>query len=924
MTDKKSPRSGKQTAKRSRTKVAPNASQLRHLIDAVPHVLWTTTADGRCDFLSGRWEEYTGVPTDRQLGSAWVEQLHPEDRDSVPAMWRRSVESGCDYQLYCRIRRRDAAYRWFNVRGVPIRDARGRIVKWFGTSTDVHETFEARRALAENEERLRYVQLATHDSVYDWDIRAGRTYRNDQYQRLFGAPAVALDDEDWWRNRLHADDRDRVGAETAAAFRARKSNWSSEYRLMRADGSYAHVVDSAYLIFDAEGRPVRVIGAISDVTEQKRVEQSLRDAQARLLSAIEGGQIATWTWSIEDDRLWWDDAAFKLWGRTREDAADLTLTRVMDFIKDEDRARVRAVVAEFFQTGRAGVIELRPVRRDGVERWLQVLSHIEYDDSGHAVRMAGIYLDITERKRIEESLRDTQGRLESAMAAGELATWIWDLSKDELYWDEAAYRMWGIARDDAPMTSSRVIGLMHPEDQARILAARSAFIGKLDDTDAEFRVVHPDGGVKWLLAKGKFSVDDQGRPIRMVGVYQDITERKRAEEARLSSQKLEALGTLAGGIAHDFNNVLLAISGNAKLALEDIAAGQVDARAMQRSLEEITRASARATDLVKRILTFSRRDKHESEAVLLRPLVEEALRLLRPTLSMQIDIRASFDDTPLVAQIDAIQVHQIIMNLVTNAAHAIGNRGGAIDIRLAPQNIAPEEARNLQGVRPGDYAVLKVSDTGGGIDPEIFGRIFDPFFTTKKPGEGTGLGLAVVHGIVRGHGGAVSVANAKGGGAEFRVYLPLADVDLAASGKHRALPMPGAGEHVLYVDDEEALVFLIARVLERMGYRVTGCIDPEKALQELNADPGAFDVLVTDLAMRGMNGFELTREAQKIRADLPVVMTSGFLRGEDRETAARCDIRELILKPNTVDELGQALDRVLKDIRAKRAVRAAD
>jgi C4-dicarboxylate-specific signal transduction histidine kinase len=215
----------------------------------------------------------------------------------------------------------------------------------------------------------------------------------------------------------------------------------------------------------------------------------------------------------------------------------------------------------------------------------------------------------------------------------------------------------------------------------------------------------------------------------------------------------------------------------------------------------------------------------------------------------------------------------------------------------------------------GRYVCLTIGDSGGGIDEAVVGRIFEPFFTTKKVGQGTGLGLAVVHGIVRTHGGAIGVETQSGRGTTIRVYFPASSGEVKKM-EAKALELPVAGgEHVMYVDDEEALVFLTARVLERLGYRVTGIVDPEQALRELRTHPQAFDVVVTDLSMRGMNGFELTRELHKIRPDLPVLLTSGYLRSEDRELAAKLGIRELILKPNTVEELGLAIDRTLAKMR---------
>jgi PAS domain S-box-containing protein len=502
------------------------------------------------------------------------------------------------------------------------------------------------------------------------------------------------------------------------------------------------------------------------------------------------------------------------------------------------------------------------------------------------------------------------------MQAAGLGTWIWDVENNELYWDEDAYRMWGRRPNEFDkLTLQQSIEMTHPDDRAAIAASNDRFNRTGMPTPLEFRVLRPDNALQWLMTKSQIERDEKGKTKRVVGVYLDITERKRAEEARLNSQKMEALGTLAGGIAHDFNNILLAITGNAKLASTDLQTTLPPDHSVQRNLQEIEKAGTRAAELVKRILTFSRQQDASREVVSLQPLIEDALRLLRPTLRAAIEFHTSLNSNVAPVVSAPIQIQQVVMNLVTNAAHAIGDNPGAIEIGLCDVEFQDSTALATASLPAGRYVCLAIGDSGGGIDEAVIGRIFEPFFTTKKVGQGTGLGLAVVHGIVRTHGGAIGVETQSGRGTTIRVYFPASSGEVKKV-EAKALESPTAsGEHVMYVDDEEALVFLTARVLERLGYRVTGIVDPEQALRELRAHPRGFDVVVTDLSMRGMNGFELTRELHKIRPDLPVLLTSGYLRSEDRELAAKLGIRELILKPNTVEELGLAIDRTLAKLR---------
>jgi PAS domain S-box-containing protein len=885
--------------------------RLRQVIDALPHMVWLATLDGNCTFLSKRWEQYTGIAAAQQLGRRWIAQLHEDDRAQVRAALDDAVATGVELRLNCRIRRFDGMYRWFETRGMPLRDSDGKIVSWFGTNTDVHDAYEARRQLAEKEERLRYVAQATHDAIYDWDMRLGMTYRNDRFEQLFAVPGSEGSGA-WWKDRIHPDDYRRVVERANKAFREHQPNWNAEYRLLRPDGTYAVVNDRAYVLYDADLKPIRLIGAIADESARREAEQSLRDAQARLLSAMSAGGLATWIWDVHANVVYWDDAAYRLWGRSSEGAGPLSMEKISSFVHPDDAERTAEVLTRFYRTGIDTPLEFRTVRPDGALQWLYSTGQIERDHTGQPVRVGGVYIDVTERKQIEQTLRDSQDRLRSAMDAGGLATWIWDVRANEVIWDDATCRLWGRAPDEfCRVPVEQVLALIHPDDLKEFMG-QSADLRPADmNGPVEFRTVRPDGALQWLLAKGQAQRDASGQVFRMAGVFVDITDRKRNEEIQLRSQKMEALGTLAGGIAHDFNNILLAITGNAKLALTDLQTALPPEHSVQRNLQEIDKAAARAADLVKRILTFSRLEKAEREVLRMQPLIEDSLKLLRPTLRATIEIRTALDtDIPPVAS-EPIQIQQVVMNLITNAAHAIGDKPGTIDIRLDDCEfhiVRPVTTGQLQA---GRYVCLTISDSGGGIDPAVIERIFDPFFTTKPVGQGTGLGLAVVHGIVRTHGGAVGVESHRGCGTTFRVYFPAASGEVKkAEVKAQALPT-ARGAHVLYVDDEEALVFLIGRVLERMGYRVTGCIDPEQALRELRARPREFDAVVTDLSMRGMNGFELTSEVKTIRSDLPVLLTSGYLRSEDRDLAAQLGIRELILKPNTVEELGQAIDRTL-------------
>ena len=389
----------------------------------------------------------------------------------------------------------------------------------------------------------------------------------------------------------------------------------------------------------------------------------------------------------------------------------------------------------------------------------------------------------------------------------------------------------------------------------------------------------------------------------------DVTERQQLEGQLRQAQKMEAVGTLAGGIAHDFNNLLGIMLGNAELARMDLAGRQ----SALMSIDEILRTGQRARELVQRILTFSRPQEKQLIPIQLQAVVNEVVHLLRSTLPAGINLTFQSAPTTPTVQADASQIHQVILNLATNAWHAMEGQIGRIEIRLEACQVDAGFCQAHPELRPGPHVRLSISDTGKGMDATTLGRIFEPFFTTKAPGQGTGLGLSVVHGIMRGHVGGITVESEPGRGTTFHLYFPaIAEIiGVPLLDPVTASTVRGHGERILYLDDEQPLVHLAKRSLERLGYRVTGYTHPAEALAAFSANPQDFDLVITDFNMPGLSGMEVARQLMSIRPDVPVTMLSGFLRQAEIDTARAMGIREIILKPNTVEELISVVERLL-------------
>jgi signal transduction histidine kinase/ActR/RegA family two-component response regulator len=539
--------------------------------------------------------------------------------------------------------------------------------------------------------------------------------------------------------------------------------------------------------------------------------------------------------------------------------------------------------------------------------------------------------------REQAQQQEASERLSLALQGGDLALWDLHLPSGRCTVNDRWYTMLGMApgamvrpvvspaaevllADPATSPTDDWSLLLHPEDRDAAMAAQADHLAGLTPAyEASYRLRHQQGHWVWILDRGRVvERDAQGRALRMVGTHMDVSERHRAEAERQllerhlrEAQKMESIGTLAGGIAHDFNNILAAILGNLAMARADLAAEHP----AQPLLQQIQQAGHRARSLVQQILTFSRQQHSEPRPVLLQPVLQETVSLLRATLPAGVRLDLRLEAEPLGVLGDATQLQQVLMNLGTNAWHALPQAGGHIEMGLAsvarPPTDLPawaELAASPEVVA--GWAHLWVRDDGCGMDAATRLRIFDPFFTTKPVGQGTGLGLSVVHGIVRGHGGVLSVQTAPGAGSCFSVYLPLS----AEAGQVCAVPPPalgeGRGRAVLVVDDDEVMVLMVTRLLERAGWVATGSLSAADALAQLHSGLRC-DVVVTDYNMPEASGLELTTQLRRQWPTLPVVLSSGYLSDELRHQAQRLGVRALLHKENTLEELPGLLARLL-------------
>ena len=447
-----------------------------------------------------------------------------------------------------------------------------------------------------------------------------------------------------------------------------------------------------------------------------------------------------------------------------------------------------------------------------------------------------------------------------------------------------------------------------PEDLEGI---KKSFIAAFKRPDRqlvhEFRVRCRDGSIKHLVENAIFIRDADGRVETIIGSYKDVTEKKRMEAQLRQVQKMEAIGTLAGGIAHDFNNILAAIMGYTELALVDLP----EEHRIRNKLQQVLKSGDRAKSLVQQILSFSKKTDRERRPVRLVPIVNEALKLLRPSLPSTIEIRRYMETETSIVLADPTQIHQLIMNLCTNAAHAMRQGAGVLEIRLDRVELDEDSARQYAELGPGRYQRLSVSDTGQGMDRETLDRIFEPFFTTKGAGEGTGMGLAVVHGIVKSHEGAITVYSEPSRGSIFQVYLPEIQMEAKDEPSEDTGAMPTGEERILLVDDEKDIVDIGRQTMERLGYKVTGVTSATEALDLFRKTPDEFDLVITDQTMPNMTGINLAEEMMRVRPEIPIILCTGFSHDADSENALACGIKCFLMKPLNARQVARVVRKVL-------------
>jgi PAS domain S-box-containing protein len=653
---------------------------------------------------------------------------------------------------------------------------------------------------------------------------------------------------------------------------------------------------------------------------------ALEASEERYALAMTGTGEGHWLWDIPAGKVYISDKLAEIFSFP----GGAGVLRDQDYfdslpLHPEDRERVHHNRNDHL-AGRTARLdhEFRIVLPEsGQVRWVRTRAQCFRDAAGQPRRMAGSTVDVTERRRADDALRESEERYMLAMAGSRGGHWVYDTGTDSLFVSPKLNEMFGL--DPKTPAASRGDYFqkipIHPEDQhIQAAMAERMLSGKAERAEFECRILLAQG-TRWMLTRAQRFADPERGIVRVAGVSIDITERKEAEleRQRLSdqlrqAQKLEAIGTLAGGIAHDFNNILSAILGYGELAQRASEEGSAQRRHIDASLS----AGQRAKSLVERILSFSRSGMGQRVPVHVASVVSEALDGLLPTLPTNIELVRSVlaPGTGVVG--DPTQVHQVVLNLCANAIQAMRN-GGRLEVTLDECSLTEPLTVLTSVLAPGPHLRLQVKDSGSGIPPDLLRRIFDPFFTTKEVGVGTGLGLSLVHGIVTDLGGGIAVQSAVEHGSCFTIYLPATPAtNPAKPGGAEPVPL-GQGQTVLLVDDEEPLVRLGEELLAELGYEPLGFVRSSDALEAFAAQPSRYDIVLSDESMPGLSGSDFCRQVRSIRGDVPIILMSGYVTPALVEAARSFGASAVLSKPLASEAIAVALARALGVLRAPSA-----
>jgi PAS domain S-box-containing protein len=682
---------------------------------------------------------------------------------------------------------------------------------------------------------------------------------------------------------------------------------SQEYEIKKKDGTTMFALLN--INYDLEnGIPVKAKTIAHDITDRKLMEQALQESERKYRLLSDNVRDVIWTRDMNLRLTYTSPSIVEQQGYTVEESMARTPEETWppDSLKLVGKVLTEELEIEKKEKkdlSRSRTLEVRINCKDGSTIWTEAKMSFLRDQNGHPTGIIGVTRDISDRKQAEEALRESEEKYRAVLEANPNPVIVYDIEGKVIYFNPAFTRVFGWTLAER---LGNKMDIFVPEEawKETKMMIKKVLAGERFSSIETLRY-NKKGEIISVSVSGAIYKDKNGNPIGSVINLRDISHQKKLETQLQQAQKMEAIGTLAGGIAHDFNNILSSVIGYTELALDNEKRGTFQ----HKNLQQILYSGNRAKDLVKQILTFSRQVDQKQKPIQVKPIVKEVLKMLRATIPSTVEIEQKVQSNALVMG-DPTQIHQILMNLCANAAHAMEDNGGLLTVSLLDAELDSDFISNHPDLKPGPYTNLTVTDTGHGISPDVVKKIFDPFFTTKE--KGTGMGLSVVHGIVRSHGGDIYVYSEPGKGSTFKVCLPVIESRFKPEERAES-PIPKGTERILFIDDEPAIMKLGKQTLESLGYDVVARNSSIEALELFKKKKDRFDLVITDMTMPNMTGEKLAEKLMQIRPDIPVILCTGFSSMIDEQKALDMGIRAFISKPILKREIAEAIRKVLDE-----------
>ena len=733
---------------------------------------------------------------------------------------------------------------------------------------------------------------------------------NDQWTKYTGRSAAdALTYQ--WADLLHPDDRTPTTDAWSATVTA-GTVFETEYRLLRSDGEYRWHLSRAIPIKSSAGVVSGWIGTSTDIHDRKIMEAKLRLSEERLRLAQAAASIVAWDLDLVEDRYshipeFFDQFEF-------EPGAAVGFQDWLNRIHPEDRDRIQQIMQNPSQYTNGLEVEFRLVRRDGSVRWILGKGSTIADSHGRVIRATGINVDITSWKQAEAEIREGRERLRFALNAAQMGIWEWDVWTNVITCSDDVAALFGQTPSPNCLTLESFLHCVYPADRPGVLREMRAAVDRDVSYSREFRVLSPDGEVRWIELQGAPTKTRAVQGVRMIGIARDITEKKTLEQKLAAAEKFESIGVMAAGLAHDFNNLLVSVIGSASLA-QEILTPEHEASSL---LSDVVSAGERAALLTSQMLAYSGKGQLRKAPVNMTQAVQEAMLAVEPRIPSGTEVVLDLEPNLMTAG-DENRIRHVLVNLLTNAAESLVESPGRITVRTRLHDIdQPYLDRVLRSdnVSPGLFIVVDVVDTGHGIADKIRDKIFEPFFSTRFTGRG--LGLAAADGIVRAHRGAIHLTKNEGLGTTFSVLLPSVETQQVPRARYTTPGRQAGFPTVLVVDDEEVVAKTVETSLQKRGYRVITAANGAAALDIIRKTDCEISVVLLDLTMPGLSAKDVLRRIRETHRTLPVILSSGYSE-EDALSHIESDrIDAFLQKPYTAKVLLQSVHDCLTRASAAR------